>query len=192
MKKDLVQESENYKKIADELLADSEILSQLQNYGVVETTGSYAYNLMLAPDIDIVVNSKPNNKEKAIRLLNQLIDNDWWNLFTFADWYQEKFRISKWQWLPKGYYIRVKADYNGYRWNIDIWLVDNLEYQKRKDFDTEMSKIDSRQKKIILNLKNVRNQEKLNISSVDIYEAVTKHNIATIDDLNNWVAKEKV
>ncbi|QQR93419.1 hypothetical protein IPJ91_03135 [bacterium] len=41
------------KKLADKLLSETNLIEELKNFGEVEITVSYKYDLMTKPDIDI-------------------------------------------------------------------------------------------------------------------------------------------
>lgn len=185
MDTDLLAQSKEQKAQAKKLLTESQLIQQLQQFGDVGYSGSYAYNLMLNPDIDLHLVLKEYSKDTASKVLNTLMEQDWWNSYTFADWTQDRFRLPQWQWLPKGYYLNVRADFGGARWKVDIWLLDKDRY--KGDYLAEkMSKVTEDERLAILRIKEARESKRVNTGSYDIYSAVIDSGIRTPEDFIGW------
>jgi hypothetical protein len=182
---DLLNRSKEQKQQADKLLADSKLIEQLKQFGDIGYSGSYAYDLMLNPDIDLHLILDDYKKHTASKVLNTLIEQGWWNSYTFADWTQDKFRLPQWQWLPRGYYINVRADFGGARWKVDIWLLDKARY--KGDYLAEkMSKVTDDERLAILQIKEARESKRVNSGSYDIYTAVIDDGIKTPEEFTRW------
>lgn len=70
---DVIKFSQKTKQEADSLLEYGNVLAVLQKYGKVVVTGSYKYDLMWGPDIDLVVlTNKP--EESAFNALKDFIE----------------------------------------------------------------------------------------------------------------------
>lgn len=181
MPNDLSQQSKNYHKQADQLIKESGLTKILNKYGDQRIVGSYLYELMLKPDLDILLIHKDWDRNRAKRLLDELIEQSWWNGYTFTDWV--KFRSKKWSFLPKGYYLNLKCDFNDERWKVDIWLLKKMSDNKGYGLEDRLRNATSDQKKAILVLKDARNKGRVkeNLSAKVIYDAVLDHNINSVD-----------
>ncbi len=167
---------------ADRLLKDSGLIEVLKKHGQVIFTGSYQYNLILTPDIDVyVVVDKPSRK-LATKLLNELIEEGWWQNYELGDFFQKKFRTPKWDWLPKGIYLQAKTDFEDERWKVDIWMVDSKE-QKYVSWNDQLGRITPEERAAILQLKNERIQKKIECTVHEIYEAVLYKRVRDIEGL---------
>ncbi|MEI7580002.1 MAG: hypothetical protein WCJ58_08305 [bacterium] len=68
MDKDYKNISKVRKDVADKILASSQIIQKLSEIGKVSVIGSYKYDLMFEPDIDIVVEAA-NPRASVIKAL---------------------------------------------------------------------------------------------------------------------------
>ena len=157
---------------ASELLLASRLLKRLEDFGETYVTGSFKYDLMTVPDIDIYVALDDYSRSTAVSIHNQLISDDWWNGFAFFDWSQDRFRLPKWQWLPTGYYLKLNADFGKHRWKIDVWLMNRQEFAKRQALEPDLVNLSSEQRSRILQLKTDNRQQNDNTTSHDIYNKV--------------------
>lgn len=173
----MLEKSKQVKKDADKLLADSKLLDILGRFGVVEMTGSYALDLMFTGDIDIHLFGKFDRK-KALEVLNTIMAETKLTGYMFFDWvtYQNPA-------FPNGYYLGIKQKMEGYasQWKIDIWLIpearpENIGYMNLLKDCTEEQKV------AILTLKEWRDENNPGLSSTEIYDAVMKNNIKSIEE----------
>src|SRR5579863_7558134 len=82
----LLTQSRMWQEEADKLLDNSQLYSILSKLGDVRFTGSYDYNVMLGADIDIyVIVPVDSAKRSALKALNQLIEQNYWNGYLFYD-----------------------------------------------------------------------------------------------------------
>lgn len=177
MNKEILARSKQVKKDADKLLSDSKLLELLGRFGKVEITGSHALDLMLTGDIDIHLFGQFDRK-KAQEVLDALIVETKMTGYMFFDWvtYQNPA-------FPNGYYLGIKQKMDGYnkQWKIDIWLIsearpENINYM-------ELLKNCSEEEKIaILTLKEWRDESDPGLSSTEIYDAVMKKGIKTVEE----------
>lgn len=103
----LLTQSRMWHEEADKLLDNSQLYPILSKIGNVKITGSYDYDLMLGADIDIyVVVDKNNAKDSALKALNQLINQNYWNGYLYYDFvsHSSKNHLN----FPKSYYVGVK------------------------------------------------------------------------------------
>lgn len=169
---------------ADALLKKSGLLGSLRHYGKAEPTGSYKLDLMTNPDIDIHVTDPKMSKEKAVKLLNFLIGEGFFNGYTLYDW-----TIKRYDWyrakegFPKGYYVGLKVPFSGERWKVDVWLLRAKDRSSSRVMRFVGSHLEPEDRLTILSLKEYRNKERIEMPSVRIYEAVLKYGVATPDEL---------
>lgn len=163
---DLTKQSKQWHSEADDLLGKSKLIEILEEFGEVHLSGSYKYDLMLGPDIDLLIVCQ-NPETAAKNLHSKLIDQRFWNGYLFYDW--GNFRSPKHPEYPKAYYVGAKVTHNKHRWKVDIWLVDK--YPENID-DSWIINTSAENKSIILKLKEARNNGEIVASSYDIYDAV--------------------
>ncbi len=177
MKPDLLTESSTWKKEADKVLNESDLLKILKKYGDVEFTGSYSYDLILCPDVDMVLTLDDLTKANVKSIVDALIDQGFWNRIKYANFLE--FPHAKYN---NSFYIGLKADVYEITWKMDIWVVSKdpvADYRENWVVD----KLSEESKLTILNLKK---NKKVDESSYDIYDAVLKHQIKTYEDFLKW------
>lgn len=177
MGKEILEKSKQVKKDADKLLAESKLVEILGRFGVVEITGSYALDLMFSPDIDIHLFGQFDRK-KALDVLNTIMNETKLTGYMFFDWVTYKNPA-----FPNGYYLGIKQKMEGYdkQWKVDIWLIpearpENISYMELLKNCNEEEKI------TILMLKEWRDENNPGLSSTEIYDAVMKNNIKSIEE----------
>jgi len=69
----LLLASQTHRKAAERILHTLQLVEQWQEYGTVEITGSYRWNLMLGSDIDFNVVNPAYDLELALQILNRFI-----------------------------------------------------------------------------------------------------------------------
>lgn len=185
--KNLLTKSKKIKEDADRILNDSTLHEILKKYGEPKIVGSYSYNLMMNPDIDIHLYVKELSREKAVKLLNELIEQDYFDNYSLIDWVRN--RDDRWS---KGYYVGLKKIVSGHdkKWKIDIWqLVEDtpgsLEYQKLMK-----EKLNNKPRSLILELKELRNNKYPQLPSTIIYDSVLKEDIRNKEDFKNYLKKK--
>ncbi|MBU2595290.1 hypothetical protein KJ713_00430 [Patescibacteria group bacterium] len=181
--KNLLIKSQKIKRDADKILNDSALLKILKKYGAPKIVGSYDYDLMMNGDIDIHLFVKKLDKEKAVELLNELIEQNYFDKYALDDWV--KINDPR---LPEGYYIGLKKRISDYkkRWKIDIWQLTkdtpgSLKYQKLiKD------RLNNDLRKLILELKDLRNSKYPDLPSTTIYSLIFNGKVRSKEDFKNY------
>lgn len=166
MSNTLESQASHLKKDGALLMNKSRLLELLGCFGKVHTTGSYTYDLMLDPDIDIYLELQDPSRESAKAILNALIDQGFWNGYKFFDW--KKFRRPQ---FPKGYYLGLKNDWKDKRWKIDIWLFKRIP-KKFLALEKQLLAIDKKTRLEILKQKDQRTKKHLKKSSYEIYKEI--------------------
>lgn len=170
---------------ADKLLDASNLYQVLSKYGKVEFTGSYKYDLMLSPDIDIYLVVEEVSKSVAQNLLTELISLGWWNGYLLYDWV--KFSSDNHPSFPKSYYVGLKTTQGSLRWKVDIWLVTSEQLKTVEEGWIENSTKDDKIREAILRIKQSREEGLVNTTSHQIYEAVIKDSVRTVDEFKEWL-----
>ncbi|HTK03193.1 MAG TPA: hypothetical protein VL401_00285 [Alphaproteobacteria bacterium] len=167
------------KAIADKILKDTNLVSTLSKYGEVEITGSYKYDLMVAPDIDIIVTTS-DPKESSFAALKDLINQRLFQKYQYGDFvkFPKKNR-------PNGYIVVLILEIEDIKWEIEIWFLTEKS-EKAKEIDYLMENLNEDSRKTILKMKEdkeTRGINKKDISSTEIYEAVLLQNVTSLDQI---------
>lgn len=175
---DVFEFSKRTKTEADELLAQGGVLGVLSKYGSVVLGGSYSYNLMWGPDIDItVLSDKP--EEAANLALKDFISQRNFQKYQLGDFikFPRKDR-------PQGMIVVLLHEFQGKRWEIEIWFQNSLS-ENDEYFKKLLAPISLEQRKNILELKQQRDHaglSKQKLDSATIYKGVLLDGKATIKD----------
>lgn len=172
--------SNKLKAEADVLLAQTGIVSDLKNYGEVHFCGAYAGNVMVHGDIDItVVRENPYSAEEVLDILKALyLKGKFRSYFIKGDWDDDR----KGNEFPHGHYIGMKQRINGNKWKVDVWFIGKKEFESRKatSLDIGSVSLSNEQRELILEIKKYRQDNHLDISGQEIYDAVLKRGIKSV------------
>lgn len=161
--------SQKIKSTADEILHKTDLKKVLEKFGQVFLTGSYKYDLMWDPDIDVSVVT--DNPREASRLaLQKLIDLQLFQKYQYGDFVN--FRMDN---RPNSYIINLKLPYANQRWEIEIWFFNNNSKNQHKTDELIKTKINDKNKLTILEAKKNRSENKISkhqLSSHKIYQNI--------------------
>lgn len=155
------------KNAATKLLESTGILNILAQFGEVHIVGSYAFDLMTEPDIDLIVvtNNPRKSSEEALAYVSKL------HLFQKLEYGDfQKFPREK---RPPFFIFNMRTPWEGESFEIETWFLPEAADQLA--FVEKMKKISPEQKQKILELKLKRKQSgtsKAELSSFDIYNDV--------------------
>jgi hypothetical protein len=174
----LLEKNKYFQEKANDLLAKTSIENVLSKYGEFSFQGSYSYGLMMSGDIDMYVISENITRDKALDIFNEIVKS-------VPVFYGYKFNdfVSHpgWEGIPRGYCFNLSLRDNGEKWKMDIWLLQKTEFDKLENYKQLIKeKLNDANKLTILDIKNYREENKLKISSVKIYDAVLKDGISSI------------
>jgi hypothetical protein len=182
----LLSESIRWQEIAKELLEESRLLPFLKERGEVYFTGSYRYGLLMSPDIDIYILHPQAGKEQTLSMLMALIEQGYWNVYFYGDWVN--FRAAD---MPLGYYIGLKRDFSGARWKVDIWNVPKVESTYLEYNEWIERSLTPATREIILAIKKANIQNKWDLPSITIYNAVLNGKVKTVEELQRQFVDSK-
>lgn len=167
--KQLLEYSQKVKSDADEILKNSNLIDCLDKYGQVNIIGSYKYDLMWGPDIDIMVVCD-NPREQSLAAVKELMNLRQFQKYQYGDF--EKFKREN---RPEAFIVVLVLPFNDQKWEVETWFVDRMpDYQAQMDKFVQ-SRIDDDSRLKILAMKKEREEagvDKFGLSSVDIYKKV--------------------
>ena len=172
----LVAESERWRAMADALLAESQLLPFLREWGEVYFTGSYRYGLLLSADIDLYLLHPQAGQEQAVSILNALIEQGYWNVYFYGDWVN--FRASD---MPLGHYIGLKRNFGGVRWKVDIWNTPQVKSTYLEYNEWLERTLTPATRELILAIKQANIRYKWDLPGVTIYDAVLTNQVASLE-----------
>lgn len=117
----LWDEQTRLKSQANKVINETKIFEIFAKYGELSAIGgSFEYNLMVYPDLDIGVVTFSVKKVDFARLVGELIANENVRKVCTAD--TVNFAPVHLGRRPKGYWIGLEVPFEGDRWGIDCWL----------------------------------------------------------------------
>lgn len=157
-----------YHKQATSLLENSDVVNLLSEFGTVVVVGSYAFDLMTEPDIDLVVitDTPKESSEKALEKISKL------HLFQKLEY--GDFQTFPRQNRPPYFILNMRTPHEGESWEIETWFLP--EAREKIAFTEIMQSITQEQRGEILKLKLERKRSgtsKQKLSSYEIYKKVT-------------------
>lgn len=189
---ELLDLSRKFKIEADLLLSQTGILDDLKTYGDVHLSGAYAGNVMMHGDVDItVIRDTPYSTNEVLDILKVLyLKGKFRSYFIKGDWDDERMGNE----FPHGHYIGMKQRLNGEKWKVDVWFVERKEFDQRKGtfIDIASAVITDGQRELILEIKKYRKDHDLKASGQDIYIAVLKNGVKSLEEFIENHKKSKV
>lgn len=172
-------EHKEIKSSGENLLSSTNLLACLEVFGRLHITGSYRYDLMVEPDIDLEVFCE-HPKDAAQQFIQDEVGKDRWNGIMYFDWKQWRR-----EYFPEGYYVGFKHDFEGRRWKIDIWFL-NTDSEVRNT-DQLLATATEEQCELILDAKRVKLQENWPCDSAAIYRAVIENELTSVAEVKQEV-----
>lgn len=167
--KDILDFSKKTKTDAVALLNNTNLINILKNYGEVIVGGSFKYDLMWGPDIDITVICH-NTRESSLKALNQVIEAKLAQKYEYGDFVT--FKRDK---RPESYILNLILPFNDRKWEIEIWFFDK-ESNDQKEVDVLIkTKLNEKTKLAILKMKEKREKSGLSKHSLSSFDIYTKY-----------------
>lgn len=118
---DLWDEQSRLKKQASRLIKETSIFDVFSKYGELSSIGgSFEYNLMVYPDLDIGVVAPTVTKNDFASLVGELAANEYVRKIGTADTVNfEPVHPGR---RPKGYWIGLEVPFEEDKWGIDCWI----------------------------------------------------------------------
>jgi hypothetical protein len=168
------------------MLQQTQIRNLLAKYGNVSAIGgSYLYDLMIYPDLDLSIIAPLVDNDLASRLVTVLIKNEFVRSVNCVDTYH--FGHATKSGRPDGYWLGIEIPFENERWGIDCW-VQQPDWVK-KDLNNDkyahsLSELNQKEKDSVLQLKYqliYRGLYGSQYYSNQIYDAVIKNGPLSID-----------
>jgi hypothetical protein len=184
---DLLRTSQSHRESAERLLRDLGLIEQWHEYGAVEVTGSYRWNLMLGSDIDLNVVNPACDLDMTLEILNRFARQGLFLRFAFIDTVRGKPSWADPITYPEGYYFGMAGDFAGREWKVETWLLRTPPPSQDwiEDHLTEESR------RAILRLKHLRNAGVWRAASFDIYRAVLLGGAREPAEAEEWLRSTK-
>jgi len=178
------------KKDADLLLKKYSIFQTLSKYGKVQFTGSYDYDVLTWGDIDICVTVARPTVDLLFKIGQELSKIPFITTMYFRNELVLKTKDN-----PHGMFWCIELIYNSQIWKIDL-LVSDAKSTKKVILKSAYVKnsLTPKNRESIIILKSIlgKNKEyRREYRSTDIYDAVIKHNVSTMDEWNNYWGSRK-
>jgi hypothetical protein len=170
---------------ADKMLATTKIMDVFAKHGRLSPIGgSYKYELMMFPDLDIELLADTVTKKDFASLLADLAANPAIKGISATD--TINFKLAK-QPYPKGYWIGVDIPFENDRWGIDCWLQqpDWGTDQKEGEYAERLMNLDQSGRDAVLAIKYHlirKGTYGKRYQSGDVYNAVLEHGIRSVED----------
>jgi hypothetical protein len=177
---------------ANRILHSYSLLRIMEKYGSPFVTGSYVLGLMTWRDLDINLDTADMTEKAFFQMGGEIAA-------ALKPW-RMSFRnelLGKTPGLPLGFYFGVHTRILGDSkdWKIDIWSMNTEQInQVKQEFSELQTEINTTNRMMILEIKNqlCHHPEFLvGIHSLDIYNAVLKHGINTVEQFSRWIKESK-
>lgn len=184
------QRADELRTRADALLEEYQIVDTLGAIGPVECTGSYAYDLMVVPDIDMEIYNPSITPSEIYDLGKQLF------LRTHRIGMSDRTQLPLKESRPVGVYIGSQIDFQDQRWKIDIWVMPD--HSSRQHTMTEFQRPDwfkrttQEQREAMLLLKHQLHEEgtyNAPVASYQVYKAVLE-DVTELSAFKDWLERE--
>lgn len=182
---DVMDISSQYKSNAERILETTKLTESLAKIGKVSFEGSFAYDLMLGPDIDIYVITKNLSRRKVRNLVVDLIDANQFSMYQFTNYFDQGLfneHHKNRHGFPDGYYLGLGYWLDDQKWKIDIWFTESKNKNNKYYADLVDKCCDEQKKKTILEIKKYREDNNLKIDGVRIYNAVLCDGVKSVKE----------
>ncbi|MFC2070802.1 hypothetical protein ACFLTB_06505 [Chloroflexota bacterium] len=180
------------KSEADKILLDHGLSAILSKYGSPVIWGSFVLGLMTWRDLDIYLETNEMTEPEFFQLGKDIA----LCLKPYRMHYRNEF-IGKTPGNPEGFYWGIYTNLPEFpnEWKIDIWSMSSNQLELyKKEFDILKSSISVENRPIILEIKNrfCRHPEyRRGFTSMDIYHAVIKDGIFSVEEFSTWLQVHK-
>lgn len=182
-----LQKARRLQKQADLILEDLRLPNFLSKYGKVTFVGSYALELIVKKDIDIVVASSLDYKD-FLEIVNYLFPEP--NVYNLS---LQDFRKSIYSERPQGIYCGISYLVKPKTfWKIDIWFLSKKDNTAEKLIDWVKERLTNEKREIILKIKNEMLQTKhgKEISGLDVYKAVLEKDVKDLEGFKKYLKRQ--
>ncbi|MBN1472917.1 MAG: hypothetical protein JW925_14175 [Syntrophaceae bacterium] len=153
-------------------------------------TGSYSYNLLTWRDIDVCLILKNDPTPKIMFEIGTELSK----INNIATMYYRNEYILETKGNPKGMFWCIEIMFNNQLWKVDVLVSTKIVCDEvvKPGLDI-ISKLTPQKRETILEIKDILSQDKnyrKEFRSTDIYEAVLKNKVSTLDEWKTWWNKK--
>ncbi len=166
------------------MMADTGIMELFNKLGdFTGIGGSYKYELMVYPDLDIGVINGDMNRDRVAAAVGEILANEYVRKVSVVD--TINFDLSK-RPKPKGYWVGIEIPYANDDWGIDCWLQQPDWVESSEDpYANKLEALGEAEKDLILAIKYdliyLGLYGKRYFSS-DVYDSVLGGGVRSVDD----------
>jgi hypothetical protein len=179
---DVFQQASEKKRQAESILADLELIRKWERFGRPALVGAFAYDILVAPDIDMEIYCPDLRIEHGFQVLGECALNQRVTKVQFANELEGTDKALYWQ-------LRYRPN-DGAEWKIDMWSApEDYHLPRAEDLVEPMRTVLTLEtRRTILELKELKLQDpSLQCLSVDLYRAVLDDGVRTSDELRTWL-----
>jgi hypothetical protein len=187
----LLAQAARLREEAHSLLYDKGLLEVVRSVGPACVIGSFALDLMTWRDLDISVQL---SDEKDIP-----------GFFDIGRKIIDRFQVSRMTYtnpvlhpdfpFDRGFYWGIHILHSGQTWKVDLWGYGEDDYHENlQKFARLSEQLSNGDRLAILRIKNEvceRPEYHHEVISLDIYEAVAKDHIKTVEEFDEWLAHRR-
>jgi hypothetical protein len=172
--------------IADNILHELNLVERWNRYGDCQIVGSVAYQLVVAPDIDLEVWCREPRTESGFDVLRECARHP------------RVTRARFWNALGPphhGLYWQVRYEHAGEEWKIDTWSMANSYSGPCGTHLTApmLGALTDRTRRSILHLKEaIFRDPELEVPSIQVYRAVLDHGVDTLTEFVAWLPNHRL
>ncbi len=189
----LLDKQDQLQRSAKKMLDETKLISLLSKLGNPVVTGSYTTGLMVYPDIDMSVQTKNPDLQKAIQLVPKLFRQLHAKKVEVVDFINSPGNVS--------FYVGIDFPYEKELWRIDATITQPGPIRSNPpEIDDWIRNMTQKDRITILKLKNeliemgrymgARSQPPFTFRSVHLYEGVLKGRAKSIENLENYFKKK--
>ena len=182
----ILAEAGELRSEAEALLIGHGLLKMIESIGPTRVVGGYALDLMTCLDLDF-----------SLELPHEL---DIPTFFELGRRVLGKFEVTRMQYenvflrpfgsFDHGLYWGIQLIHSGRTWNLDIWGYGNAAYAAHvRDFEELASRLANVDRCAVLRIKHAvrcRPEYGVKLSSWDVYEAITRHGVRSVEEFDAW------
>ncbi len=179
-------EQQRLRKQTDKLIEATGIFDTFAKYGQLsEIGGSYKYELMVYPDLDIGLISEEVDGLSFAELVKEMVSSKLVRKVNTADTVNFESILSG---RPKGYWIGLEIPFENERWGVDCWL-QKPEWVKEDsgDYSDSLANLGHAERDLILMAKYDLIRRGLygkKLFSADVYDVVLNNKVNSLEDIN--------
>lgn len=182
---DYIQQAQILHDEADKMLLNTQLINRLFEFGTVHMVGSYAYNLMVWKDLDLLLEMPDDDLKLADDVLSSIRSIEHATIRILDNRNKNKKDRPKGVWI--GLYI--------HKWKIDIWIMNQYETANELSLrDRWIEKYKAIDRQSFLSLKTALAKDPgyhKAFSSVDIYEAFSQAQVRGAREFYAWFNKKR-